>query len=67
MRIIIICFTYFSAVKSPYCLTATCAWDNSRSTIIHINVFLAYLLVQELYFNKSHFFEFLSVGYNVAL
>ena len=42
-------------------------WDNSRGTIIHINVFLAYLLVQELFFNKNHSLEFLSVGCNVAL
>ena len=39
----------------------------SRGTVIHINVFLAYLLVQELLFNKNHFLEFLSVGCNLAL
>ena len=37
-------------------------WDDSRGTIIHINAFLAYHLVQELFFNKNHFLEFLSVG-----
>ena len=42
-------------------------WDISRGTISHINVFLAYLLVQELFLNKNHFLEFLSVGCNVAL
>ena len=66
IRTIIICFTYFSAVKSPYCLTATC-WIVSRGTIIHINVFLANLLVQKLFLNKNHFLEFFSVGCNVAM
>ena len=42
-------------------------WDISRDTIIHINVFLAYFLVQEPFFNKNHFLEFLSVGCSVAM
>ena len=44
-----------------------CLWDISCGTITHINVFLSYLLVQELFFNKNHFLDFLSVGCNVAL
>ena len=46
------------------CLTAT---GYRPRIIIHINAFLAYLLVQELFFDKNHFVEFLSVGCNVAL
>ena len=42
-------------------------WDISHGTIIHINVFLAYFLVQEPFFNKNHFLEFLSVGCSVAM
>ena len=63
-----ISFTYLNAVKSPYCLTVCILWDIiSHGTIIHINVFLAYLLVQEPFFNKNHFLKFLFVGCNVAL
>ena len=42
-------------------------WNNSRSTITHINVFLAYLLVQELFFNKNHFLEFAVAEYFCCL
>ena len=64
-RIIMICLTYFIAVKSQFlnCIL----WDISRGTILHINVFLAYLLVQEPFFNKNYFLEFLTVGCNLAL
>ena len=42
-------------------------WDISYGTIIHINVFVVYLLMQELLFDKKYFLGFLSIGYNAAL
>ena len=57
-------FTFFSfnAVKSPCCLTACIFWDISCDTTIYINIFLVYLLIQELLVDKTCFFAFLPVS-----